>query len=196
MPIRADGIAEFFVPAFEGQCRIDAHERCVGWIGDSGTGEGAVKKCAEVADEVGFFHHRGLVLIEPRPGGGADAAWERAIAGQMQMAGFADSFFELERDLDAAAILMRDDGGQGPGAFVHRQPGGGQAIERDGVHFFCAGTQLMDDAADGFEDVGRIDFGADAVEVRVVGGANDFSDDFAVAQNSGFDGGGTEVEAE
>src|SRR4051812_6368714 len=53
-----------------------------------------------------------------------------------------------------------------------------------------------DGAADGFEENFGIDFGADAVEVRGVGDADDVAGDSAAAQDRGFDTGGADVEAE
>src|SRR5450432_1571658 len=98
--ICADGFYELVVPAFEGEGVVEAHEGGVGWVGDAGGGEVAVEIGGEVADEVGAFHELGMVLEEPGGGGGADAAGEGAVAGEVEVAGFADFFFECEGDGD------------------------------------------------------------------------------------------------
>ena len=104
--------------------------------------------------------------------------------------------FEFAGDLDAAAILMGDERRERFAVAIHRDPGRGHDGEADGINSFCGAAKIGNGAGDGLEKIVGIDFNFGAIEMSGIGGPGDGADDSAVADDAGFDGRGTAVEAE
>ena len=192
----AGGSTEFGIPRAELEGFVEAGEGGVGWIDHSGAGELAMEEGVEMSDQIGFADNLGLMFHVPSEGGDADAAGEWAVAGDIQESFHADAVFEIAGDLNTAAILVGDDAGEGFAVTVHGDPGGGHDGEADGINSFGGAAKIGDGAGDGLEKVGGIDLDLGAVEMRGIGGARDGAEDSSIADDAGFDGRGTAVEAE
>src|SRR5258707_15760183 len=98
MTLNSHCVAELIRPSAQVKRGVKTHERGVGWIGDAGMGELAMKEGVEMAAQIGLFHHGTLVLQKPGPGGGGNAAGDWAISGELQMALFSNFFFQFAGD--------------------------------------------------------------------------------------------------
>jgi hypothetical protein len=146
-----------------------------------------VEESRQMAAQVGALHQRSFVLVKPRPGGRGDPAGDGAVAGQAEMALFADAFFDLPRDLHAAAILVRDDRRERPAVVVHGAPGRGHRRQADCFDPLYVRAQVGQGTGDGLEDLARTDLDAQAVvsgrKRRPCYGAGDL----AIPENRGLD---------
>jgi len=161
--VHADLLAQLITPAGQFQRAIDAHERGVGWIGHPRPGHAAMEERIEVPDKVSLLQALGLVVEVPRPGRRADPAGKGAAADDGQVMFLADTPFQIERDLDAAAVLMGNDRRQRIAPGVHRHPGGGHRRDVDRVDLPCGGAERGKRFADGAEKLVGVDINLGAV---------------------------------
>ena len=79
---------------------------------------------------------------------------------------------------------------------IHRDPGRRHDGQTDGIHTLCGTAKIGNGAGDAVEQIGRIDLNFGAVEMRGIGGSCYGPNDSPVADDAGFDGRRTAVEAE
>jgi hypothetical protein len=91
------------------------------------------RKVFKWPDEVGPLQPVRLVPEVPRPRGRADAAGERPATDEVEVAGLADPAFQLDRDVDAPAVLVGDERRHRLALGVHRHPRRGHDGQRDRV---------------------------------------------------------------